>query len=223
MIATAWAGTTRAVCAAVHGMVEAMLELERLRPERMRPLLRDDFEKLIGLGAFEHERVELLRGVLVTMSPQQEPHARVTSWLDGFFHRSLDPSLYEVRAHTSYAATRDSVPEPDVQVLSYSLRRRLPRRALLLIEVNESSEYRDRVLKPSIYAENRAPEYWVVDLKHEVVWVHTRPTRRGYGRVECLRAGDVLRPLKLPAIELPVSAIPWAPREPGKRRSRKRR
>src|SRR5690606_13491661 len=113
----------------VHAMVEPMLEPARLRPERIRPLTRDEFEQLVSLGAFQGERVELLRGALVTMSAQEEPHARISAWFTTQLARALDPERFEVRAHTSYAATWDSVPEPDVQVIEKAPRRRLPRRA----------------------------------------------------------------------------------------------
>lgn len=42
--------------------------------EKIRPLSRKEFVQLAELGAFEDERVELLFGVLVPMSPQDVPH-----------------------------------------------------------------------------------------------------------------------------------------------------
>ena len=122
----------------------------------------------------------------------------------------LHRDQYEIRSHTSYAATRDSVPEPDVQVLARSLRRRLPRRALLLIEVTDSSMYRDRVIKTPIYGENRAPEYWIVDVKRQLVLVHTQPSRSGYKHIEERRRGT-LRPGKLPDVSIALADIPWTP------------
>ena len=202
-------------------MVEEMFEPALLRPNKIRPLLRDEFEQLVNMGAFEDERVELLRGQLVTMSAQEEPHARICAWFATELTLKLDRATYEVRSHTSHAATRDSVPEPDVQILERSLRRRLPRRALLLIEVTESSMYRDRTIKEPIYSENRAPEYWIVDIKRQIVHVHTKPTRKGYGRVVEHKSGGVLRPVKLPSIAIAVDDIPWGPRH-YKRPRRKR-
>lgn len=198
-------------------MVDSMLDLELLRPEKPRLLTRDEFESLCEMGVFADEHVELLRGVVVTMGEQSEPHARISAWFHRALLLALDPH-YEIRSHSTYAATPDSVPEPDVQVVSHSLRERLPRECFLLIEVSESSVRKDRVIKAPIYGENRAPEYWVIDIPHQTVFVHTKPTRKGYSRVVARHAGDVLRPVALRGFEIAVADIPWKPRAARKRR-----
>ena len=53
-----------------------MLEPALLLPERPRPLKRTEYDRLVALGAFEDERIELLHGVLVDMSPNDPGHAR---------------------------------------------------------------------------------------------------------------------------------------------------
>jgi len=201
-------------------MVEAMLDPRAIEPEKVRLFNRDEFARMAADGMFDDdEHVELLRGVVVTMTKQGEPHARITAWLGRHFDRALGDE-YEVRQHTSYAATHDSVPEPDVQVLRRALRRRLPRQALLLIEVSQTQIKKDRELKPPIYAENRCPEYWVVDIPGQVVWVHTEPTRSRYKQIEHVDLDGVLRPRALPGIEIAVRDIPWWPPEDKRRRKR---
>ncbi len=76
------------------------------------------------------------------------------------------------------------------------------------------------VIKPPIYAENRCPEYWVIDVKDRVVWVHTDPTKQRYRSVVRLDTNDVLRPRMLPGVAIPVADIPWWP--PATKRSRRR-
>jgi Uma2 family endonuclease len=199
-------------------MVDSMLDLEVLRPEKPRLLTSDEFERLCETGVFDDEHVELLRGVLVAMGEQGEPHARVAAWL----HKRLLLAVgdeYEIRSHSSYVATHDSVPEPDVQVLKHSLRRHLPRQALLLIEVSETSFGKDSRIKAPIYGENRAPEYWIVDLPNQAVWVHTQPTRQGYRRVVRRGSGDVLHPVAVPDVEIAVADIPWHPRPVRRRKA----
>ena len=51
-------------------MFEIMLDPAEYAPETLRPLWRSDYEQLISAGVFGDERVELLRGQIVTMSPQ---------------------------------------------------------------------------------------------------------------------------------------------------------
>jgi hypothetical protein len=44
--------------------------LADLAPERVRPLKRTEYETMVAAGSFADERVELLEGVIVEMSPQ---------------------------------------------------------------------------------------------------------------------------------------------------------
>lgn len=189
-----------------------MFDPDLLSPEAIRKLTRREYDKLVDLGIFEDERIELLRGMLVKMSPQGSAHATITSWLVHTFSQALDVKAFDVRGHCPFAATDDSEPEPDISVS----RRRLgtldhPDTALLLIEVAESSLRKDRKLKAPIYGEARVPEYWIVDIsgKDLSVDVHTGPTNDGYRFVETLRDGDTLRPTKLPNVEIAVGDIPW--------------
>jgi Uma2 family endonuclease len=188
-----------------------MLDPAMLAPEGIRKLSRREYERLVDLGMFEDERVELLRGMVVTMSPQGGPHATIASWFAHRLGRLLDES-YDIRGHCPYAATEDSEPEPDISV-SRRVAGRLdhPDSALLLIEVSDSSINKDRKIKAPIYGESRVPEYWIVDISGDgiVIHVHTQPTVDGYRHVELFRAGDVLRPSMLPGVVIPISDIPW--------------
>ncbi len=192
-------------------MLPHMFDPESLSPERVRPLSRDEYVRMVELGMFKDERVELLRGVLVTMSPQGPKHLRITGW----FGRELVLALgrsWDVFQHSPYAATDDSAPEPDVSVtpLGSSLREH-PSAAVLLIEVSDTSIALDRRIKSAIYAEANVPEYWIVDISGDElnVEVHTDPTPRGYRRIDVLRDGDVLRPSRLSGVDLDVRDIPW--------------
>jgi Uma2 family endonuclease len=192
-------------------MLQSMFDFDLVAPDAIRKLSRREYDKLVELGVFEDERIELLRGMLVTMRPQGGPHATIASW----FAQELSIRLgrdFDVRGHSPYAATDDSAPEPDVSVsrrISNLLEH--PSSPLLLIEVSDSSVRKDRKLKGPIYAEAGAPEYWLVDISSDdlCVEVHTTPTTSGYRNVEILRDGDVLRPTRLSGIEIPVIEIPW--------------
>lgn len=193
-------------------MLEPMLDVSELAPRQARGLRRDEYESLIRLGAFDGERLELLRGVLVRMSPQEEPHARLVSWLHETLVLGLEMAHYEVRGQSTFAATEDSVPEPDVAVYARVARRKLPRKALLVVEVAVSSLREDRLLKSAIYSESRVPEYWIVNVRDRTVEVRTNPSANGYRTVVTRSAGDRLQPIKVPGLELAVSDIPWTAR-----------
>ncbi len=66
----------------MHATLDPMLETDALQPETVRLLHRDEFQRMAAAGVFDDdEHLELLRGVLVTMTKQGEPHARITAWL----------------------------------------------------------------------------------------------------------------------------------------------
>lgn len=193
----------------MHAIVSTMLDLEHLAPQRLKIWTRSEYDRLVALGAFHDERIELLRGQLVTMSPQGEPHAGITAWFMQALVRALDPS-YEVRAHSPFAASDDSEPEPDVSV-SCPEGGGHPRSALLIIEVSDSSLRIDRSIKAGIYARNGVPEYWIVDVQARAIEIRTQPADDGYAHVDRVATG-LLRPTLLPSVVLDVLAVPWPPR-----------
>jgi Uma2 family endonuclease len=76
-----------------------------------------------------------------------------------------------------------------------------PSTAALVVEVADSSVRLDRRLKAELYARNRLPEYWIVDLTDVSLEVHRDPRfARGAWRS---RAQQVLRP---PATLTPLGA-----------------
>ena len=62
------------------GMDEVSVALN----ERLRPIKVAEYVALSELGAFENERVELLRGRVVRMAPQGEEHSWVVQTLTNF-------------------------------------------------------------------------------------------------------------------------------------------
>lgn len=193
----------------MDAMLEPMLDLEDLKPAGLRPLWRREYDQLVELGVFEDEKLELLRGQLVTMSPEGWQHTEIGQWLLRRLIRALDPA-FEVRHAAPFAASDDSEPEPDLFVGKPQPGRRAhPSEALLLIEVSASSIRKDRTIKRALYAEIGVPEYWIIDITRgaPVVEVYTQPTSTGYAKVTMHRDGDVLRPRHVP-IEIAVADLP---------------
>ena len=58
-------------------------------PEEYRPLRRVEYDRLIALGVFEDEKIELLDGVLVPMSPIGTRHCAAIDMLTLLFVRAL--------------------------------------------------------------------------------------------------------------------------------------
>ena len=190
-------------------MLESMLDPELLAPEKIRGLLRSEYDELVKLGVFEDQRIELLRGQLVEMSPQESPHANAVSWLGHKLSRLLHMRHWEVRVQVPFAASIDSEPEPDITVTRHVRDRDdHPTTASLLIEVADSSIRKDRSIKREIYADAGVPEYWVVDLTTWTIDVFTKPARSGYLLVERFDRNGTIRSKRVPNVVIRVRDIP---------------
>lgn len=160
---------------------------------------RERFEKMVDAGIWgPQDHVELLDGLLVEMSPQGNLHAHAVRRLDRIPQRLCGDDA-EVGTQLPFAASAFSLPEPDLVVTPGRLPRgRHPDRALLVIEVAESSLETDRTTKARLYASAQVPEYWVVDVQNERIEVLTEPLGDPYGNARVARRGDRIDLLGLP-------------------------
>lgn len=179
-----------------------------VEPATVRGLRREEYERLVDLGCFADERVELLYGTIVRMSPANDPHAYAVEQLS----LALIPLAIEkrarVRIQSPMAASEVSEPEPDVLVTALDDRPgRHPGGARLVVEVAESSLRIDRGVKASLYAEAGVPEYWVVNLPGRCVEVFTQPSAGAYTERRQADVGESLRPLAFPDVVVSVAAL----------------
>jgi Uma2 family endonuclease len=151
--------------------------------DRLRPLKRVEYERLAELGAFRDEKVELVYGRIIRMSPIGGPHRYGVSRLNELLVRALEGRA-RVEIQMSFAASDDSEPEPDVAVVPLGdYLEAPPSVAFLLIEVAQSSLADDRGWKATLYAACGVPEYWIVNLVDDVIEVYREPGAEGYARV----------------------------------------
>jgi Uma2 family endonuclease len=182
-----------------------MLEPSAIAPETLRPIRRAEYDRMVEAGLFSGERIELLRGALVAMSPQSARHADVCARLTRILDRALGDRA-EVRCQLPFSASDDSEPEPDVAVYPPGdYRREHPGAALLVVEVAESSLRKDRLVKAALYAEANVPEYWIIDLVHDWIDVMTGPAAGGYA---CsVRCSDRIRLSAFPDVDVRVADL----------------
>ena len=158
-------------------------------------------------GLFRDQRVELLDGVIVEMTPQGTRHAATVQRLTERLAAAIGDRA-GLRVQLPFAASERSQPEPDAAVVplgDYDLSH--PSQALLVAEVAESSLEKDRRVKAAIYAAVGVPEYWLVDVLAGVIEVRTRPTGEDYAEVRMARPGERLRLVALPEVEIAVADI----------------
>jgi Uma2 family endonuclease len=186
----------------------SMLDLADLAPERIRPLRREEYDRMVDLGLFGDERVELLAGMLVEMSPQGSRHAEAISRVSRVFFRLDLDGRAAVRIQLPLALGDLSEPEPDLAVVpagDYAAAH--PSTALLVVEVADSSIRKDQRLKGPLYAAHGLAEYWIVNLDEDVVEVRREPQAGAFARVTRHGRGESLSPLAFPDVVVQVDDL----------------
>ena len=171
------------------------------------PLAR--YHEMVDGGLLgEDDRVELIEGVLVAMSPKGPEHDAAVEWLTERFVTELaGRASVRVQSALTFSGL-DSEPEPDLVVVARDAPRpRHPSAALLVVEVAVSSLSYDRRVKAPLYARAGVPEYWIVDLADEAVERFRDPGPEGYASVERLAAGATLEPAFSGAPAVAVDAL----------------
>ncbi len=140
---------------------------------------RTEFDRLVDLGVFEGEPLELIGGELVVAEPQGSYHASAIEKVD-YAIRALVPAGWYVRLQAPVSLDEDSEPEPDLAVVlgqPGDYRESHPAHPVLVVEVAESSLAFDRTRKGSLYARAGIPEFWIVNLIDRVLEVYRGPER----------------------------------------------
>jgi Uma2 family endonuclease len=172
-----------------------------------RRFTRAEYYRMAEVGILgPRDRVELIRGEIVEMSPIGRRHGAFVDNLNRLLVlRLADRAI--VRVQGAVALADDTEPQPDLAVLRhgtvpYKNRDAWAEDALLVIEVAESSLAYDRSTKMRLYAEAGIAEYWVVDCAAETVEVHREPGPDGYRDVGLVAGAATLALQAFPDITL---------------------
>ena len=177
-----------------------------------RRFTRKEYHRMAEVGILgEDDRVELIRGEVVEMSPIGPRHSAFVDNLNRLLARRL-PDDAIVRVQGPVALTDDTEPQPDLTVLRrravpYKEREARAEDAVLVIEVAESSLVYDRSTKRRLYAEAGIPEYWVVDCTAETVEVHRGPGPEGYRDVRLVTGEGTVSLQAFPDVALKTTDI----------------
>jgi Uma2 family endonuclease len=172
----------------------------------------DQYLALVDQGVLgPDDRVELLEGVIVSMAPQNVPHAAGVSRALRALHRAVGDRAV-VRPQLPLVLGRRSVPEPDAAVVAGCVAdydRAHPTTALLVVEVSDSSLKQDRLTKRAIYAAAGIPEYWIVNLPDDCVEIRRgpEPAARRYATTRIARRGDMIEAGPLPGVRVTVDDL----------------
>ncbi len=173
----------------------------------IRGLKRAEYHQLGELGAFRDERVELVFGQVVEMSPIDPSHDESVTRINKHLTIALGDRAV-VRCQSSFAASDDSEPVPDFVITAPGAYwQDHPSRAFLLIEVARSSLRYDRGEKALLYGISQVDEYWVVDLENGLVEVRRDRHDGEWRSLQTFHRGDTLAMQMFPDVTIAVAEI----------------
>ncbi len=169
-----------------------------------------DYHSMIAAGILDDRHVELIRGEIVEMSPEGEPHAYFSDDSGEYLARLVGDRA-KIRHGKPITLPDDSEPEPDIAVVQrlgreYLSHHPYPENIFWLIEYSNSSLSKDMEIKRKLYADAKIPEYWVVNLQTRQLIIFRDPQHGDYGSRITLTEGTII-PLAFPDLVVSVAAI----------------
>jgi Uma2 family endonuclease len=173
----------------------------------------EEYHRLGETGILhEDDRVELIEGELIDMSPIGFVHANLASV---FIRRLGYPTNGRAIpwVQNPILLGPRSEPQPDFALLRYrpnGYDKGLPAAAdvLLLVEIADTSLRYDREVKIPLYARHGIPEYWIVNIAKQQVEVHLDPDpEQSRYRDTRVVAEGLLAPACFPDLSLDVREL----------------
>jgi Uma2 family endonuclease len=157
------------------------------------------------------DRVELLDGEIVRISPSGSRHAACVDRLTSMFFRQLGRRVI-VRVQNPIVLDRYSEPQPDLSLLRpradfYAERHPRPPDVLLVVEAVDASTRAEAERKIQLYAGAGVREVWIVDLTRAAIRVLRRPALGVYRHDATVDRGHRLSLAAFPRIAFRSSRI----------------
>lgn len=158
-----------------------------------------------------NERVELIEGEIIAMSPIGSLHA---AWVNQLARVFVQQTSDEITVHIQNPVrlSEDTEPEPDLVLLSprekpYSEEHPTSKDILLVVEIADSSLVYDRDRKVPLYARYGIPEVWIIDLQSSKLTIYLEPSRDGYRKILQPAPADDVSPTLLPEVKVGFATL----------------
>jgi len=172
----------------------------------------EQYYRLAEVGVLQpDDRVELIEGEIIRMSPIGSPHASSVAKLIHVFSKmeSLDLMLW---VQNPVRLDDFSEPVPDVALLKprgdfYAEHHPTPEDVRLIIEVADTTLLTDRDVKVPLYARFGISEVWIVNLQQKLIEVYDEAVDGRYRQQLNFELGDIVTSAKIPGLTLKVDDI----------------
>lgn len=170
-----------------------------------------DYYRMAEVGILtEADRVELLNGEIVHMTPIGTRHADCVDRLNQLLVERLARRAI-VRIQNPIRLGEHSEPQPDLALVrpgrTYAAAHLGPQDILLIVEVAETSVDKDRDVKIPLYGQAGIPEAWLIDLPGAIIDVYLEPLPQGCKQSRRLGRGEYLAPIPFPDVKLAVNEV----------------
>lgn len=169
-----------------------------------------EYYRMAEAGIFhEDDRVELIEGEIVKMSPIGSRHAGCLKDMAALFHEQLKRRAV-LGVQDPLRIDAQTEPQPDLTILKpgkYRQRHPGPDDVLLIVEIADSSEAYDRDVKVPLYARSGIPEVWLVRLLADSIRVYKAPEKGVYREIRDFGRGQTISPALLPDVALSTNDI----------------
>jgi len=177
---------------------------------------REEYYRLAEQGWFRDQRVELIGGEIIVLTPQSSQHAAVIGQVNDML-MPIFGEAYWVRTQLPLTTSAYGEPEPDISIVlgkPSDFVNAHPKTALLVVEVSFSSLDYDEKIKSHLYASMGVPDYWVLDLDNRQLLVYRQPVANceaqfghRYEQLETISAGGHVSPLEISSAKLAVDQM----------------
>jgi Uma2 family endonuclease len=187
-----------------------MMAIQTVQVQR-RLFTVEEFEQMIRAGVLhEDDRLELIEGEIIEMSPIGSAHLAHVNRLNHLFVQRAG-TLAQVSVQNPIHLPR-SEPQPDVALLRprpdyYADALPQPADVMLLIEVADTTVDYDRSVKIPLYGRNEIVESWLIDLMANVIEVYRGPAATGYRIKQTYGPGDPISLAALPSLSVAAEEI----------------
>src|SRR5262249_4227161 len=172
----------------------------------------DEYYRMAKAGIIgPDDRVELIEGEIIQMSPIGVRHAGHVNRLNHLFVTTLRRRGV-VSVQSPIQLNDYTEPEPDLIVLKprshyYASKKVRAEDALLIVEVSDTTLRYDRKIKRKLYAAAGIPEVWIENLEADELLVYREPAGKAYRVSLTLRTGDSVSAIAFPDLKFTIDEL----------------
>ena len=193
-----------------------VLRVRQMTSTQTRLWTVEEYHRMAETGIIgSEERVELIEGQIIKMSPQLPPHATAVNCASDYL-RELLAGRVTVRVQLPVTlklkSAPESEPEPDIAIVQPPTRRYRDHHPseseiFLVVVVADTTLETDRKTKATAYAKAQIADYWIIDVKQRRVFVLRNPGQETYEQEAVLDQDATITPLAFPNLAVEVEQL----------------